>query len=258
LTGSVDIGVFDFDYPSSRIILPSKEGSVRIRNGLINLWYGFVKFIGPNTFCSDSLPVLSWRTTGGYYEDKKGHYELNVSQTIDRLGAGRDVSDNKGNSITSSTGASLTMKATANSSTWGIVCGSASIVWDPVSDYSLTFKKRESNTTGSITVKGGEVALAEGAKFSQLSKIEISSGASFFVNTESANPLEALSELAMAGDSRFTVAEGLTGAFSLNQRLALRLSSGARLSLPAGFSQNVFDFTVNGVPMAPGVYTGTG
>jgi hypothetical protein len=36
------------------------------------------------------------------------------------------------------------------------------------------------------------------------------------------------------------------------------LSSGARLSLPAGFSQNVFDFTVNGVPMAPGVYTGTG
>ncbi len=259
--GTVDIKSCVFDYQGSYMYFYCNDGYFRVRDGYIDLWYAIFSFRKENVF-GGYLPVLNWRTTGGYYESIKSYYNLDgVNQTIDRLGIGRDVSDNIGNAVISSMPATLTMKATASSSTLGIINEKVSIVWDPVSpEYSLFFRKRVSSTEGDIIVNSGSVGVCEGASFSKAKKVHVKSGAAFEVKDVSTvgKALDGLSELCLDNGASLTVSAQGCDMINSSGNFDIHMTSSSILNLPEGFSQKVKQIFVDGVPLSPGVYCGEG
>jgi hypothetical protein len=255
--GTVDVKKCTFNYQGSYINFYCKDGYFRVREGKIDLWYAAFAFKKENIF-GDYLPVLNWN---GYYGGgSKSFYDLSgINQTIDRLGEGLDVTDNNGNAVISSTPATLTMRASASSSTLGIIKDKVSIVWDPVSpEYSLIFKKRLSSTEGDIIVNSGSVGVAEGASFSKAKKVCVKSGAAFEVKDVSTigKALDGLEEFRLEDGATLTVSAQECDMINSSGNFILRITSSSILNLPEGFSQKVKRIFVDGVPLPIGVYCG--
>ncbi len=128
--------------------------------------------------------------------------------------------------LTSSSGpATLTCRATANSTFFGRLNGALSLSWEPTGNYALTVTGRISQTTGTLQVKAGTLRLA----------------------AESAFPT--LSALAASG----TGVISMEGA-SVSADISLTLADTAQLALP-GTSLTCFDAQVDGNALTAGVYT---
>jgi len=264
MNGAVDVLNFNFDYPASAMYLPDFAGGVKIRSGQLHPWYGPLHFRCGDVFGED-LPVMD---IGGSYwsSGEKGTVYLDGhTVVIDRLGPGARAAkypdDTTGNSFSSSTPATLWMKATGNTSTSNIVRGAVSIVWDPsTSAATIEFKGRRSNTSGSIEVKRGTFRISDTATFTNVPSIKLGNGAVFEMagTSTTLRPLNKLTSLEMASGSRFVVMTGATIPFADDGTLKIAADPTARLALPAGFSQKVKCVIFHGVPLAVGKYTGTG
>ena len=85
----------------------------------------------------------------------------------------------KAHAIVSPAGpATITMKSTTHHSYLGDFADAISLVWDPTGDYVYTITNTALTTTGSITVKRGEVRLFD-ASAVDVSAIEVKTGAAF-------------------------------------------------------------------------------
>lgn len=129
--------------------------------------------------------------------------------------------------LTSASGpATLTCRATANSTFFGRLNGALSLSWAPTGNYEFTLTGRVSQTTGKLLVNAGTLRLAAETSFPNLSG---------FVATNT-------------GLLRVETA-------SVNAGAALTLADSAQLSLPAGLALTCLTANVDGNTLTAGVYT---
>jgi len=257
LDAPVDVKDMSYDYPANPIYLPTQSRSVRIRSGTTAIWYGYLHFRAADTFAEDGM-VLNWSPT--YYQADRSSYQLNGhSQTIDRLGTSfiNKVNDAEGNAISSASAATLTCRASANCTTFGIVRGALSFVWDPQGDYTCTFTNRVSDTTGSITVKRGTFRMTGACTFANATAIAVADDADFELKSTSATAaLKGLTDLRLGARARFVVGtETVQTPFSAGT-VVLRMKTSSRVEIPSGKMLNVMSALVDGIPLAAGTYTG--
>lgn len=194
----------------------------------------------------DAYPTGTVFVLGGTWSPSAGNFNLcNFDTTIDRLDATADGIKNytvktEGGQILSAIwnggGAdipvTLTMNATADGTTAFMVQDKISLVWNPISDYTLTFTNRTSTTSGEITVKRGKVRLTGDAAFPNVWGVNVSTGAKFEIASSAAVPV-------------------LQNAF-------VNLQSGAKLVLAPNVSATVGLVAVGGAFVADGTYSGSG
>ena len=194
----------------------------------------------------DAYPTGTVFVLGGTWSSSAGNFNLcNFDATIDRLDATADGIKNytvktQGGQILSSVwnggGAdipvTLTMNATADGTTAFMVQDKISLVWNPISDYTLTFTNRTSTTSGEITVKRGKVRLTGDAAFPNVWGVNVSTGAKFEIASSAAVPV--------------------------SQNAFVNLQSGAKLVLAPNVSATVGLVSVGGAFVADGTYSGSG
>lgn len=144
--------------------------------------------------------------------------------------------NNTAHGVTSSYGLNITFTGTPkieDMAFTGTFYGSAGLVWNPSSaDYTFSFKKATHQTTGVIAVSNGTVRACDGARFPNLSRVDVDGANSLFrVDT--------------------------TGGFPMPSA-TVALSNGGKLSLVSGVRVSVSSVTVDGVAVAPGLYHGAG
>ena len=226
--GDIDVQIFKTDYANT-FYLPNRSRSVRVRSGTFTMFYAKPYFRAKDTFVDDGM-ILNW--SNSYYEQSNCTWFLaGNSQTIDRLGAGFDKDDDVGNGIASSSLATLTMKATAGCSTYGILKEKLSVVWDPQDNFTLEFKKRASSTSGSLDIRRGEFKLSDGATMLNVPSLKLGSGASLTIVNPTGPCFKAGVEFDIAAD--------------------------ATLNLPDGYEQTVAELLVGGNPVLAGTYSET-
>ena len=198
---------------------------------------------------SDSLTV----TSGEHY------YNFNSDQVINRLGGGACTNKSgtviNRNIVRSLSGShTLTLKGTASDETWGKLDGAIDLVWDPVGDFTQTFRSRVHTMTGSIAVKRGAVELAGAASFAQVGKLTVGDGATFADNSTAAESLKALTDLTLGDNATLSFADTATA--PVETLATVKLGAGAKLALPENCALSAAVLTVNGVCPAGGTYTG--
>lgn len=226
--GDIDVLNFTTDYTKT-FYLPNRSRSVRVQNGTFAMFYALPYFRATDTFVDESM-VLDWSSS--YYEQGVSSWLLNgYSQTIDHLGPGFDKDDAVGVGIASSSPATLTMKATADCSTYGILKEKLSVVWDPLDASTLEFKNRASSTTGTIDIRKGTLKLSDGATMLNVPSLKLGAGTSLTVSNPTGPCFKAGVEFDIAAD--------------------------ATLNLPDGYEQTVAELLVGGNPVLAGTYSET-
>ena len=172
---------------------------------------------------------LAGKTATGSNFDIKSY-----DQTVRKISAASGASTPTTGRYITGTGSTLTIKATESFSCDYKYDGSINVVWDPVGAFTYTGTERTHATYGKIAVKRGTMAFEGATQFTNLSALEIASGATFsLASVTTASPLPSLAQLRLA---------------DATSKIALR--SGCSISC------NVF---VGGVPLEGGeTYTGEG
>ena len=219
--------------------------------------------------CKDAFApdtIWSW---GTYYTENsygRSFFQLNgYDQTIDRFGGSvrRTLNDGSLNPgcycVRSTTMATLTLRATADCTTYANLYQNISLVWDPVGDYTLHMPERAHATAGTLTVKRGTMRISDVGRFANATAVTVGAGAVFdMASTNVAvRSLNAVKTITLHENARF-FATNCTAAFIADNVAVVKLSSSARFVLKDGLSQNVKRLSVDGVPVAPGTYTGSG
>ena len=147
-----------------------------------------------------------------------------------------DCVDNTTHGVTSSYGLNLTFTGTPTVEDMvftGTFYGSAGLVWNPAAaNYTFSFKKATHQTTGLIAISNGVVRACDGARFPNLTR----------VNVDGAN-------------SRFRVET--TGGFPMPSA-TIALSNGGKVALASGVKMTASAVTVDGAAVAAGLYHGAG
>ncbi len=218
--------------------------------------------------CEDAFAdgtIWSWGTY--YIENSAGRsfYQLNGNdQTIDRFdGSYRPASGGtlKPNcyAVRSTSLATLTLKATADCTTYANLYENISLVWDPVGDYTLHMPERAHATAGTITVKGGTMRISDAGSFAKVTALTVHDGATFDLASTnvSVRSLSALKKLTLLGSASLVVTNN-TASFIADSQAELRVASTSRIVLKDGISQSVKFAFVDGLALASGTYTGEG
>ena len=188
------------------------------------------------------------------------------NQTFDRLiGPVRDPK-NRGVGGTSCTGgrmrstsapATVTLKGTADAETGLDVMGKVSLVWDPVDNYTQRFANSLSDTTGSLTVKGGTLEFTGETAFSNATAISVVDSAVFRNASTITKSLEKISRISVGRGATFYSRDTLQ-TFNGTTPITIELANDAELYLPAGETVNVADIYVDGKRIAGGSYAADG
>ena len=218
--------------------------------------------------CEDAFaPSAIWSWGTYYIENSYGrsYYQLNGhDQTIDRFGGSvRSASDGVLKAgcyvVTSSSMATLTLKATADCTTYANLNSNISLVWDPVGDFTLHMPERKHATAGAITVKRGIMRISDVGSFVNSTALTVAGGAEFdMASTRSdVRPLNSVASIVLGAESRF-VATNRTTSFIADGKAVVKMRSSSRFILKEGLSQSVKTLSVDGVQVAPDTYTGQG
>ena len=210
--------------------------------------------------------VWSWGTY--YIENNPGrsNFRLNgYDQTIDRFGGTYRPADKQGAFldncyiVTSTGAATLTLKATADCSTYAHIWENVSVVWDPQGDYTLDFMERVHNGAGTLAVRRGTMRVSDNGAFAKMKAVNVADGAVFDLasTNRTTRPLNAATRITLGANARF-VATNRTDAFIADGAATLDLAAGARFVLADGLSQSVKAASVGGIPVAAGTYNATG
>ena len=171
---------------------------------------------------------LRFTQTGGITAND-GVYELSgFDQTANRLVSHSDgeVGNTPPGKVQTSNPATLTLRGTESARTVAAINGKTSVVWDPPDGTSVqTFAKRESLTSGSLTVRRGTVEIAEDATFPNLTGLVIENGAMLSIAEGTANPF---------GDGK----------------VALEILGTGKIVVPDGMELKLKKIFVSGVPQA--------
>lgn len=166
---------------------------------------------------------------GSYFDI--GVYDQTVGKISTPISSDTAGLSNSGHYITGS-GSTLMIAATESFTCDFKYQGSVNVVWNPSGDYTYTGTERTHATSGKIAVKRGTMAFEGATQFTNLSALEIASGATFsLASVTNAYPLPSLAQLRLADAT-------------------------SKIALPSGcsISCNVF---VGGVPLEGGkTYTG--
>ena len=214
-----------------------------------------------NTFAPGT--IWSWGTY--YVENNVGRsfYQLHgYDQTIDRFG-GSTRPHNAGvlkagcYAVRSTSPATLTLKATADCTTYANLHENISLVWDPQGNYTLHMPERAHNTAGTLTVKGGTMRLSESGCFPNVTAITVGADAEFDLasTNDAVRSLASLKTVTLADNARFSVTNRTVPVIA-DGTATFHLSSSARIALRDGFLQKVGRVMVDGVSVAAGTYTG--
>ena len=168
---------------------------------------GKVVFHGENLL-ADSVPLVigtTWSTA-----HRSGTFDLNgYSQRASRLSlvsSGNMVASTT--IITSANPATLTLlNQSADINYNGQIKGAASLDMSSSSAKTITLSGTANNTTGSLTVRSGTIALGASAKFLNLSSFVVTNTGTLSVSTENVNPNV---ELNIFGSGVVNVAAGTT------------------------------------------------
>ena len=190
-------------------------------------------------------------------------FKRDTQQTANRLGDAYKADESvtklgvctaeSGTHTDNTAAAKLTLKGTADALTYLTIINSLSLVWDPVGDFTQEFKDRGNSTYGTLTVKGGTMRLSGSGTFHNSPKLEIAQGAEFDLASDdstSVRPLNALKELIILNDAKFTVTNR-TSAFIADGEAVLSVASSAAVKLAGGIEQKVKHLWVDGQPAPP-------
>jgi hypothetical protein len=216
-----------------------------------------------NAFATNTI----WSWDSGYAENSTGRsfYQLNGhDQLIDRFGGSvrKETSGalNPGcYAVRSTSLATLTLRATADCTTYANVFENIALVWDPVADYTLHMPERKHATVGPITVKRGVMRISNVGSFANSTGVTVADGAEFdMASTRTdARPLKNVTSIVLGENSRFVVTNR-TAAFIADSQAVLRIRSSSRLVLCADLAQSVKKVLVDGFQIVAGTYTGQG
>ena len=245
--------------------------------------YGALRFYTTNNVVGTISPVLwtcemfcenvfapstiwSW---GTYYTENstgRSYYQLNGhDQTIDRFGGSvrRAMSDGSLNPgcycVKSTSMATITLRATADCTTYANLYALVSLVWDPVADYTLNMPERAHATSGTLTVKRGTMRISLCGRFASATAVTVHDGAAFDMasTNTTVRSLNAVKAITLHDNARF-YATNCTAAFIADNAAVVKISSSSKFVLKDGLSQSVKKLSVDGVQVAPGTYTGQG
>ena len=125
----------------------------------------------------------------------------------------------------------VVMKASKDAMFDGQFTGGQSLVYDPQGDYTYTLAGGTNTMSGSVTVRGGTLALAAEAVFSAARVITVEAGATLDVS-------------------------GATAAMPIAASVPVALCKGGRLAIPDGKTLTLGSLSYGGVPLAVGTYSG--
>ena len=205
-------------------ILPNGSagtGSLYADNGIMNLkssvgavgeirpinTSGKVIFHGEN-LVADSVRFYLGTTWGTAH--RSGTFDLNGysqrASTLSLIDSGNMVANTT--IITSATPATLTLLNQATSINYnGQIKGAASLDMSTSSAKTITLSGTANDTTGSLTVRSGTLALATAAKFTKLTGLVVTNTGTLSVSTGNVNPD---AELSIFGSGVVNVAAGIT------------------------------------------------
>lgn len=256
---------------------PLKVAAVKaLNNGTMSLPYYFgssenewtVLEIGwPHFYCLEEgvLPettVLGFNTTiqPGTGSGNRILNLYNKNQIIDRI-AGPVLPANKDyyyvRSINSSTAepTRLTLKATADATTYARIQDAISLVYAPAGDCKQTFMDREHLTSGDIIVSNGTFRVAGTSSFANVKRIVVADGATFELATEAANALAGVTNIVLGAGAHFAIAASAVTPFTASA-VTLEADSTATFDLPEGADYLFASVVVDGVPLDGDTYSG--
>ena len=256
---------------------PLKVAAVKaLNNGTMSLPYYFgstenewtVLEIGwPQFYCLEEgvLPettVLGFNTTiqPGTGSGNRILNLYNKNQIIDRI-AGPVLPANKDyyyvRSINSSTAepTRLTLKATADATTYARIQDAISLVYAPAGDCKQTFMDREHLTSGDIIVSNGTFRVAGTSSFANVKRIVVVDGATFELATEAANALAGVTNILLGAGAHFAIAASAATPFTASA-VTLEADSTATFDLPEDANYLFASVVVDGVPLDGDTYTG--
>ncbi len=203
--------------------------------------------------------VVKWASA--IANDLKNVLALNgKTVTIDRLdtpvctsAAGVGVGYAPGYADT--TAGTLVLKSTQNSDVYAKFGGSVSVVFDPTSaDRVVTFRNRTSPTTGSLRVKRGTMAVADGATFAGATALTIDEGATFRFDSEVAQAFAGLTELTVNGT--LVIGSEAAGVLNSDQYLTtVQIGENGAITLPSGTELYAGELWIDGVQQSASDYT---
>ena len=196
-----------------------------------------------------------WMWNGNY------HVKSGTHQTVDRIEGTGDYLSNASfvNSYNlcadvAKGAAEVEMRGTADASTWMCVRDGISLTWNPAGDFRQTFRDRESDTTGEITVKRGVFAVAGTAAFTGVPTVNVAPGATLEIaSTNPSRPAFGALQSLLLGDGAICVAAAGTNPFAANKVMA-SLGTGAKFSVAAGVDVKLALLSVAGARIPDGVY----
>ena len=201
-------------------------------------YYGFTQAAVANAFPTNM--VMRWeRSKNSETEnDARFLYSLSGDQTIDRIEsvAPTGTAGSRLNVYHVNTGReplTLTLRGTADAVAYAELMGKLSLVWDPVGDFTQEFCGMAHRMSGTIAVKGGTLASAEGNSFPNVTGLTVANGAVFSASADVAKPF---------ADNQVHIVVGRLG----------------KLALGAGVSIVAASLCHNGVWLPAGTYTGVG
>ena len=214
-----------------------------------------------NTMAVGALPenlVIQW-IDGEFTEESDNHrcWDFNgFDQTVNRVSAPtiRDSKDHSRRLISTGRAMTLTLKGTADASARADICDDISLVWDPTGDFTQEFVAYPSETTGSITVKGGTFKVSGGATFANASAITINAGATFDLNSTADEALRNVPEVNLNGTLR--IAATATNPFG-GGKTTLKIGTGA-VEVPSGVNVKVNVAEIGGTRIAAKTYKARG
>ncbi|MBQ2631406.1 MAG: hypothetical protein IJG13_17145 [Kiritimatiellae bacterium] len=256
---------------------PLKVAAVKaLNNGTMSLPYYFgssenewtVLEIGwPQFYCLEEgvLPettVLGFNTTiqAGTGSGNRILNLYNKNQIIDRI-AGPVLPANKDyyyvRSINSSTAepTRLTLKATADATTYARIQDAISLVYAPAGDCKQTFMNRAHQTSGDIIVSNGTFRVAGTSSFANVKRIVVADGATFELATEAANALAGVTNILLGAGAHFAIAASAATPFTASA-VTLEADSTATFDLPEDANYLFASVVVDGVPLDGDTYTG--
>lgn len=185
-------------------------------------------FVADSPFICEDENVLPQNVTYFYFEREHGCVNLNGHSQLLTGFTARDATAKFGGEVTSPTPASIRMSGCATSGFKSAFTGAAGIEWTPKEgqDTTLYLSNAVSTTIGTFDVKGGRLMVTGTAGFTALGQLSVSGGATFEAEA---------SELPL---------------FVTN----VVLSSSSELVLGKGRALKCISATVDGTPLAPGMY----
>ncbi|MBQ0032818.1 MAG: hypothetical protein KBT68_08465, partial [bacterium] len=214
-----------------------------------------------NTMAAGALPenlVIQW-IDGEFTEESDNHrcWDFNgFDQTVNRVSAPttRASKDHSRRLISTGGSMTLTLKGTDDASARADICDDISLVWDPTDDFTQEFVAYPSETTGSITVKGGTFKVSGGATFANASAITINAGATFDLNSTADEALRNVPEVNLDGTLR--IAATATNPFG-GGKTTLKIGTGA-VEVPSGVNVKVNVAEIGGARIAAKTYKARG